>query len=162
MDTGGVGMTAQATLVAGPPCSGKNTYVRDHMRAGDLVVDYDALMAALSGQDMHLHEPDLKPYVYEARDRVIKKWESRRDVDLWIIYGAPRRTDRDFYARRGFRVILLDTPERVCTRRARDERPEGWWKYVHRWFRDYEPPEPSDDVTLADEQPPLAHVSRRW
>ncbi len=87
-------MTAQATLVAGPPCSGKNQYVRDHMRPGDLIVDYDAIMAALSGQDVHDHVRDLRPYVYHARDKVIEKWLTRKDTDLWLIYGAPKRSDQ--------------------------------------------------------------------
>jgi hypothetical protein len=157
-----VDVTVTATLVAGAPCSGKNTYVREHMAPGDLVVDYDAIMSAFSGQDVHDHEPNLRPYVYEARDRVLKKWESRRDVDLWLIFGAPKRTDRDFYARRGFRVVIMDTDERTCLRRARDDRPADWYKFVHRWFRDYEAPLSSEEVQQASDAPPLAHVSRRW
>ncbi len=155
-------MIAQATLVAGPPCSGKNQYVRDHMRPGDLIVDYDAIMAALSGQDVHDHVRDLRPYVYHARDKVIEKWLTRKDTDLWLIYGAPKRSDREYYVRRGFRVVLLDTDERTCVRRAKAGRPDGWWKYVHRWFSEFEPPLPVDDVQQASDTPPLAHVSRRW
>lgn len=155
-------VTGTAYLVAGPPCSGKNHYVRTHMAPGDLVVDYDAIMAALSGQDVHDHLRELKPYVYEARDRVLAKWMTRKDVDLWLIYGAPKRSDREYYARRGFRVIIMDTDERTCLRRARDERPGDWWKFVHRWFRDYEPPLSSEQVQEASAEPAPAHVSRRW
>lgn len=132
------------------------------MAPGDLVIDYDALMAALSGQDVHDHEAALKPYVYEARDRVLRKWELSKDVDLWLIYGAPKRADRDRYARHGFRVVIMDTDERTCMRRARDERPEGWWKFVHRWFRDYEPPLTTDQIERASDEPAPPHVSRRW
>lgn len=155
-------MTGVATLVAGPPCSGKNTYVDQHMQPGDLVIDYDALMAAVSGQEVHEHVADLKPYVYHARDRLIEKWIARRDVDLWLIYGAPKRADREQYARRGFRVVLMDTDERTCVRRAKEHRPDGWWRYVSRWFRDFEPPLPVDNVASASDSPPLARVSRRW
>ncbi len=149
-------------LVAGPPCSGKNTYVRQHMAPGDLVVDYDAIMAAFSGQDMHDHERAVQPYVYEARDRVITKWLTRKDVDLWLIYGAPKRRDRDYYTRRGFRVVIIDTDERTCLRRAKDERPGDWWKFVHRWFQDYEPPLSTEQIEQASDIPPTAQVSRRW
>lgn len=160
--TGVDDLIGTATLVAGPPCSGKNTYVRDHMQPGDMVVDYDAIMSALSGQDVHDHHDDIKPYVYHARDQVLKKWDARRDVDLWLIYGAPKRSDREQYARRGFRVVIMDTDERTCLRRARDERPSHWYQYVYRWFKDYEPPLSQDDVAKASEVPPPAHVSWRW
>lgn len=155
-------LTGRATLVAGPPCSGKNSYVAQHMAPGDLVVDYDAIMAALSGQDVHEHMPELKPYVYEARDRVIAKWLARKDVDLWLIYGAPRRSDREWYARRGFHVVIMDTDERTCIRRARDIRPGHWHRFIRRWFADYEPPRPEEGVETTSEAPPLADTSRRW
>lgn len=160
----GTGVTATATLVAGPPCSGKNTYVRRHMAPGDLVVDYDAIMAAVSGQDVHDHCPELRPYVCHARDHIVDKWLSRKDVDLWLIGGCPKRRDREWFARRGFRVVIMDTDEKTCIRRAREERPEDWWQYVHRWFRDYEPPEPShgDNTVQVSASPPAAHTSRRW
>jgi hypothetical protein len=155
-------VTALATLVAGPPCSGKNRYVEQHMQPGDLVVDYDALMAALSGQEIHDHVREIRPYVYEARDRVLAKWESRKDVDLWVIFGAPKRRDREWYTRRGFRIVLMDTDESTCLRRARGERPGDWYQYVNRWFREFEPPAAGDEVEHRDETPPMAHVSRRW
>lgn len=31
------------TVVTGPPCSGKSTYVRTHARPGDIIVDFDAI-----------------------------------------------------------------------------------------------------------------------
>ena len=155
-------MIGKATLVAGAPCSGKNSYVAQHMAPGDLVVDYDAIMAALSGRDVHAHEAAIKPYVYEARDRVIAKWLTRKDVDLWVIYGAPRRADRDWYVRRGFRVVIMDTDERTCIRRARDTRPSHWHRFIRRWFADYQPPLTTEQVEQASDEPAPAHVSRRW
>lgn len=38
----------QVILVCGPPASGKTTFVRNHMVPGDIVVDLDAIMQAIS------------------------------------------------------------------------------------------------------------------
>jgi len=155
-------LTGRATLVAGPPCGGKNTYVRQHMAPGDLIVDYDAIMAALSGQDMHDHYRELRPYVCHVRDHLVDKWMSRKDVDLWLIGGCPKRRDREYFARRGFAVVMIDTDRRTCLRRAKEERPGEWWQFVERWFNDYEAPGPAERVEQRDTAPPLARVSRRW
>jgi 5-methylcytosine-specific restriction endonuclease McrA len=40
-------------LVVGPPGSGKSTYVEHHRQSGDLVLDYDAIMSAISGLPVH-------------------------------------------------------------------------------------------------------------
>lgn len=132
------------------------------MAPGDLVVDYDAIMAALSGQEVHDHYRQLRPYVCHARDHVVDKWMINKDVDLWLIGGCPKRSDRSWFARRGFRIIIMDTDEATCVRRAKAERPGDWWQFVRRWFRDYEPPAPEEGAVHQDDVPPVAHVSRRW
>lgn len=153
-------MTVTATLVAGPPCSGKNYYVAHHKDTGDLVVDFDALMYAVGGDDYYSHPAALKRYVYEARDAVLRTWLGRKDVDLWVVLGAPKRADREWYARRGFRVVVMDADRATCLRRARLERPRLWQQYVANYFTAFEAPPVTDPVPAG--APPLASVSRRW
>lgn len=126
-------------LVAGPPCSGKNRYVDEHRRPGDLVIDFDALITALGGSGSHDQPEQLKRYAFEARDAVMAAYELRRDVDVWVILGAPRRRDRDKFLRRGYRVVVLDTDMDTCLARARAERPPEWQDYVRNWFSRFEP-----------------------
>ncbi|MFC3238240.1 HNH endonuclease, partial [Streptomyces nitrosporeus] len=61
---------AVVTLVCGPPCSGKTTYVRDRAQGGDLVVDWDALAQALGSPHPWDHPAPLTPFIAEARDAV--------------------------------------------------------------------------------------------
>lgn len=155
-----------AVLVTGSPCSGKNTYVSRHARPGDLVVDYDAIMIALSGHPSHQHEAALKRYVYEARDAVVRTWMKRRDVAIWVINSAPKRSLREHYRRQGFTVVTMDAGESTCLARARAERPAAWQEYVRRYFREYEP-DVSPAYALAEElvdalKAPEAENSRRW
>lgn len=155
-------MTAMATLVTGAPCSGKNTYVNRCRQPGDLVVDFDALIMAIGGDETHNHPQELKGYAFEARDAVIRRWAYRRDTDIWVIGTCPRRKDREKFTKLGFRVITMDASEKTCMTRARAERPLEWQEYVHRYFVQYEAPVETDHVLSAADVPPVASVSRRW
>jgi hypothetical protein len=41
------------TIVCGPPGSGKSTYIREHAKQGDTIIDLDAIMGTLSGKPEH-------------------------------------------------------------------------------------------------------------
>jgi len=155
-----------ATLVTGAPCSGKNTYVDQNKQPGDLVVDYDAIMAVLSGHDVHQHSAAIRSYAYDARDAVIKRWMRKRDLSIWVINSAPKRSMREYYRGQGFVVVTMDAGLETCLARARAERPAAWQEYVRRYFREYEP-DPSPAYELAEElvdalKPPGTENSRRW
>jgi hypothetical protein len=138
------------TLVAGPPAAGKNAYVRGHAGERDLVLDYDALAAALQvgGTGLYEHVEAHKPMVCEARDAVLDRLVlGNHDVRcVWVISTAPKRAVRESYRRRyGAHVVVVLAAEEVCLRRAMGERPMEWRRYVREWFDDYEP-DPADQV----------------
>ncbi|MCM2390183.1 AAA family ATPase [Streptomyces albipurpureus] len=127
----------KVTLVCGPPCSGKTTYVRERAAAGDLVVDWDALAQALGSPHPHHHPSALTPFVAEARDAVIARLARRHDVArAWLIATAPRDADRRRLAPEGVAVVVLATAEDECVRRARhDGRPDGTIDAIESWWR---------------------------
>ncbi|MFD3352749.1 AAA family ATPase [Streptomyces fradiae] len=145
----GVGSRARVatrvTLVCGPPCSGKTTYVREHAAPGDLVVDWDALAQALGSPHPWAHPAPLTPFIAEARDAVIARLDRRHDVErAWIIATAPRETDRARLAPDGAAVVVLATPEDECVRRARrDERPADTIDAIESWWRTYRADQPA-------------------
>lgn len=126
------------------------------------MVDFDALIMALGGDESHNHPQELKGYAFEARDAVIRRWTYKRDTDIWVIGTCPKRSDREKFTRQGFRVVTMDADEKTCMRRARAERPVAWQEYVHRYFIQYEAPLAAEDVLSAADVPPLSSVSRRW
>jgi predicted kinase len=150
----------RAVLITGSPCSGKNTYVDQHRHPGDLVVDYDAIMTALTGNPDHQHDESLKRYVYEARDAVVKTWMKRRDCAVWVINSAPKRSLRDHYRNQGFEVVTMPAGMETCLSRARAERPAAWQEYVRRYFREYQ----EDALVSVTEavSVPSSDNSRRW
>jgi 5-methylcytosine-specific restriction endonuclease McrA len=128
---------ATVTLVCGPPCSGKTTYVSDRAQPGDLVVDWDALAVALGSPHPWDHPAPLTPFIAEARDAVTARLARSHGVErAWIIATAPRDADRRRLAPEGATVVVLATDEDECVRRARqDSRPAGTIDAIESWWR---------------------------
>jgi hypothetical protein len=124
------------TLVTGPGCAGKNTWVRDHFTPGDLVVDLDAILTALSGRPSHDHDDRLKPYAFEARDAVLRAlWARGRSLPhAWIILSAPTELQRRPYRLRVGRVVTVHADRATLLARAGAERPPEWVAYIDQWL----------------------------
>lgn len=125
-------------VVAGAPCSGKSTFVREHARPGDLIYDYDDVHRVLSGRAPHDHDPAIRPFVLAARDGIYGELERRSEQAAWVITSTRRTSDlaklRD---RLGAEVILLAIEREEAHRRCdADQRPEAWHEYIDRWFDD--------------------------
>lgn len=133
--------------VYGAPCSGKSTFVRENMQAGDLVFDIDRLWSALSGQPEYVKPNELKPVIFNARNAIIDSIKTRAGdwQTAWVIEGGALIGDR---MRRietlGAESIFIDATHDECIRRlANDEDrrfvQEQWVEYIDRWFKDYQP-----------------------
>lgn len=133
--------------VYGAPCSGKSTFVRENMQAGDLILDIDRIWSALSGQPEYIKPTALKDVVFNVRNAVFDSIKTR--AGLWqqafVIEGGAFLGDR---MRRietlGAEAIHIDTPKDECIRRlaADDSRTavqSQWVEYIERWFKDYQP-----------------------
>lgn len=134
------------TIVAGPPCSGKNTYVEQHAEPGDTVVDYDQIMADLTGRSLHQHDEARVEQAMAERDRQIGLLLSTAQRG-WIITASPYAAARHAY--RCSTVVVLLPGQATCLQRAATARPPAWQDYIRAWHRDYEP-HPRDTVISPD------------
>lgn len=126
------------TIVCGPPCSGKNHYVEQHQRAGDVVIDWDAIAVELGSPRTHDHPKAMYDRIAAEYDRRLDQVEQHppADHDVWIIRGLPEHTERQRWATRfGARVVTLTPPMEVLMQRAQQRRHTSLTEWaIRRWF----------------------------
>ena len=137
-----------ATVVCGPPASGKTTFVERNRNPGDVVYDFDVLAQALVG-DAAFNPSDrefVAPLVTAARDAVLAAWKSKRrglGRHLWfIVSGAHADQRRRLKHRLHADVVVFEVDEAECLARiGRDDRgdSDGRSEAVGRWWAEYEP-----------------------
>ena len=128
-------------IVAGPPGSGKTTYVNNNKSDGDLVVDLDWIVKGITGLDYYNKPEVVMPFAYEARDAIIDRLTRPNDlIRAWIIGGYPKAKNRKEITRKlNAKSILLKVDKHICIRRiSNDERRkdnwEKWEPIVQNWF----------------------------
>ena len=134
--------TRSVYVIWGAPLSGKTTYVRQQMLAGDLVCDMDNLWQAVSDSPRYDHPEELKPIVFSLRDSILDAVRMRAGnwTTAWIIGGYPRKNERErLVSRLGGAQIEVPASIEECYARASerfaDEAQVRRWKsYIDRWF----------------------------
>lgn len=119
------------TVIAGPPCAGKSTYVRDNAQPGDIVVDFDRLTNALTvggvqGQDYSVSSGWVAT---GARRGAIRSALALDGPDVWVI-----ETDGDLGDWPDAEIVVLDPGQRVCLARASVERPARIVSVINEWY----------------------------
>ena len=130
-------------IVCGAPGSGKTTYVQQNLQPGDLVVDLDAIVGALTGT--HEPHPDYSYVIdiaHAVRETIYSAIEA--GTTLWkrafVITSTPNRERVDRLADRlGATCHYMETTEEECIQRIEDEptRPnkDEDKALVHEWFK---------------------------
>ncbi len=141
----------RVVAVCGPPAAGKTSYVKERAKAGDLVVDLDALYSALTGLAEHERagDPSLLRFAQAAAKAVrLAVGHALRDggapARVWMIRTAADPLERSILAvDYAADVVVLPCPLEVCleriaadpVRRARPELAQA----VREWHRAYKP-----------------------
>lgn len=124
-------------LIYGSPCSGKSTYIKEHMKDGDIVCDVDLIYQAISNHDAHdadlyVHEVALKlksAFLDIIRDRG-GNWS---DAYVISIANTEAKVKADMERIKADKAIFIDTPYEVCMERAK-ERPMYFQLLIQEWF----------------------------
>lgn len=128
------------TVITGPPCSGKTTYIREHAQPGDVRIDFDELAQALGSPVTHGHAAAITDVTRQARKAAVAaaiRWHYR-GLRVWIIDTCPSEASWRQYALAGARVVRLtvtrgEQASRQAARKdhndalpqARPENPDG-------------------------------------
>jgi hypothetical protein len=111
------------TIVCGPPCSGKTTYVNKNKSKGDIVIDLDAICMALKPGVRQWSEAraDDKLFMRAMRIRnlMLGKLANTNEGQAWFIVGAPTIAERAWWSSKLCgAVVLLNPGIEECRRRA--------------------------------------------
>lgn len=115
-------------VVTGHICAGKSTYVREHAKPADVVIDLDRIALALAseGTPHHDYPPHVQEIARAARWFAIDEAARRHrggGFDVWIIHAYPEPRDYATYARLGASVKRIEAAADVLRVRAAAERP---------------------------------------
>jgi hypothetical protein len=129
------------TIVTGPPCGGKSTYIKDNARDGDIVIDMDELARALVKGDVNNHDygDEVRAIARAARKGAAKQaliaGQGNR-LGVWIIHTDPPASDRANYKIAGARIVECSPGLQVCLERLKN-RPKVNQLKVEQYIRDY-------------------------
>lgn len=134
-------------IITGASCSGKTSFVKDHIEEGDIVLDIDDIWQTVSGQPRYIKPNSLKPIVFNIRNNI--KEQIANGTGNWrnayIIESLPIATDRkreaERYKAHNVEIITMDTSKEECLRRLHSN-PNGrnisdYEKYIEDYFEDY-------------------------
>lgn len=122
-------------VITGPPCAGKSTYVSEHMKEGDMRVDYDLIATALGSIDSHAAQGVIKQAAFDAREGAIKAALNDPQQESWIIHTSPSEDHVKAYEKAEAEFIELDPGKDVCLERAEaDERPRQTFDGIEKWY----------------------------
>lgn len=134
-------------IITGAPCSGKTTFARERMQAGDIILDIDDIWETISGQPRYTKPNALKSIVFNLRlalkEQIAKGAGSWRNA--YIIESLPIATDRkreaERYKAHNCEIITMDTDRTECLNRLY-AMPNGrdikaYEEYINAYFEDY-------------------------
>ena len=135
-------------IVTGPPGAGKNTFVNAQMRPNDMIIDLDAIYAAISDSNPYVQK---NAVLFQAAMSVrahlfnyVRKYIKSGDV--WIVACMPNGRKREMFARtfKNSKVYLIKPPKQKCLEHIKNDNQrlypiEYAEKIVSDWYKAYTP-----------------------
>jgi len=110
--------TCKVMLVCGPPAVGKSTFVKQHAKPGDIVIDLDAI-AAEHGIGRSRRAGDLERILADRNRRLAALASEQPERIAWVIVAAPGHSQREWWREAlAADVIFLQAEPRELRRRA--------------------------------------------
>lgn len=107
-------------VITGPPAAGKTTWIRERAKPGDITIDYDDLVQALSpglSSDPAEQPKDVVDVAMAARRAAINE-AAEVACDVYVVHAMPSKRSLQQYTAWGWQVITVDPGRGECMRRA--------------------------------------------
>lgn len=125
------------TIVSGPPCSGKTTYIKDRAKPADTVIDLDGIMMRLAPNYRHWSgalDRSLFNKAVRARNAMLGSLKDKTEGQAWFIVSAPTKAERDWWqGKLGGETVLLHPGTDECKKRAIERGTPNAVKGVEAW-----------------------------
>lgn len=148
----------RVTLVTGPPCAGKSTYVARHAHPDDVILCVDTFARDAGSTSVHGGHAGRHWQAAERRfRRGCAELAAQVDASAWVIRGVPEpRARAQLAAHIGATrvVVLLPTLDVAYTRAlARGDDPAvdvvATCRAITSWFRRYRPSPTDETIAVA-------------
>lgn len=137
------------TLVTGPPCGGKSTWVRQHADPSDLIVCHDTFARAVGSPVEWDHSRAHSMKAGEMWRAAIARLAAGPPArDTWVIRCASTAAERDYLARRihaGRVVVLMPPRDLVLARAQTADRGRQVYQAIRRWYAGHSS-NPGDEI----------------
>lgn len=143
------------TIVYGPPCAGKSTYVDKVSGAGDVVVDYDILARALGSTVAHGVSGSIRSVAFAVRETAIFLILKGLDDPAFIIHTNPTTDKISDYKKAGATFVLVDPGLEECLSRA-ENRPANTREAIEAWYKN--PPAITPDTVIFDRKKSVVYI----
>lgn len=131
------------TLVTGPPCAGKSTWVEEHADPSDLVICHDTFARAAGSPEQWDHTRAHNMKASDMWRAAINRLATDPPVrDTWVIRCASTSAERGHLARRihADRVLVIMPPRVLVLARAQTaQRGRQVQQAIRRWYASYSP-----------------------
>jgi len=127
-------------VVYGPPCSGKSTYVREKIKEGQIVYDYDEIARAITyGTHPAIERGNIHQYIIDYRLSFLKRLKIDEELkEAWLITSYPTEEFKSFVEGLDVKYKKMDVSLEECLERLeKDEsraEKEQWSERIKDWF----------------------------
>lgn len=127
------------TIVCGPPCSGKTTYLEQQAGPNDIRIDLDTIITTIKPNYIHWTgqlAPRLLDQAIRVRNAMLGNLAHQTRGRAWFIVGAPTEHERRWWAEAtGGHIVLLDPGMDECKRRAVARGTPNAVQGIADWYR---------------------------
>jgi predicted kinase len=137
----------EVIIVSGAPGSGKTTYVNKVKRPGDLIVDMDALYAAISGLPVHSADKTVLDIALQIRECLYDAIENPIGSNwrrAFVITASPRRSEiNELKKRLNASEVMMTTGRSTCIAQIKNDptrkgREDEFIAIASQWYDEME------------------------
>lgn len=135
---------APVSSVCGSPCSGKTTTIDAVVKPGELIVEFDRLMMALTPVGTHDHADSVKAFAWSAQAALLRRLRFPSQIPrAYLTALAPTNAQRARYliGPKASMTVLQVSQETAHNRAEEAGRPGAWHEFINTYFERYEEPE---------------------